>query len=1150
MLNIGLLAAGAGEYYIGEVATSAEDYYSGRGETAGRWVGSLAEEIGLVGTVEADQFRAVLAGLDPWTGEALVARGSSSGNRGAELDDDQQFDVLQAAAFLGVSAQYVRRLVLDGDRYVREAEESPETTAAPKRYLLGERSRERDRDEPRRGASGPTPWRIPGSELNRFVRESHGKKFRPGYDLTLRPPKSVSLLWALGGPEIAAQVRAAHQSAVDEVVAYVEQHAVRAREPKTGGRVRTDGVIAAAFDHRTSRAGDPLLHTHVVTANMTRFNDRTGDVQWRAVESSALFDHARAGGFLYQAHLRHELATRLGVRFTDAVHGYAEIEGVPAEVIDRFSKRRHEIEEELAATGRSSAKSAQVITLETRKAKDYSVDADTLVERWRAEAAEIGFDQAAAAACTGHERPEVWTAADEQELLDMLAGPRGLCERAATFRRSDVVEHVALLVGAQTTAVEMEAMVDRLLSGEQVLRVDEIRGRSRGLGQERWTTKEMADIETRLLELAAAPSSLPEGVTVPSAVVDEVMLVRAELSEEQSVMVASICSTDRFILPVEGRPGAGKTYATDAVVAAHVAAAVPILGCAVSAAAAAELESQAGFARSVMPATTVAKMLWDLDRFDGLAPGATVIVDEASMIATRDLARLVDHVHAASGRIVLVGDPDQHGAVEAGGVFAHLCATEGDGLVRLVENRRQADHTDRMAVEDYRNGLIDDAVGRLDDAGRVVRSATAADSFDAMVADWFVSHRDGSADPMIAGPNSTRRALNDRARVLLKAAGELTGEPLRVSGREFMVGDVVVARRNDRTLTDAERGDFVKNGSAGTVTAVHYDRREVTVAFDAEGVIRLPHAYLAGGHLEHGYARTTYGVQGHTHTVARYHPTDASSFEEGYVAVTRGRDGARLYVVDGTIAVEQEEHDVRNLQRHGLDDITDAFGRRRANTMATDGTTALDEIADVIATRSHAEIHHRRRDLERVIARAPRDATVELTDAGHARDALAVRERTYRDDGRPIPGDVQARIAKLDRVIGELSERQTDRERWFDDHADVVREHDVLRGAERTLDARLRSDPTAALPAHVRAALGSRPGLQRERNSWNAAASAVAIHLARHNITPDRHADGVESLLGPRPADAAGAASWTYAARQVAAHVGDATIELETGAEL
>ena len=132
------------------------------------------------------------------------------------------------------------------------------------------------------------PWRITGAELVRFDQSRQEKKFRPGYDLTLRPPKSVSVLWALGGADVAEKVRDAHTAAVDQVVAYYEQHAVRARKPSSGHRVKTDGIIAAAFDHRTSRAGDPLLHTHVVTANMTRFRDDEDNTVWRVADGVAM----------------------------------------------------------------------------------------------------------------------------------------------------------------------------------------------------------------------------------------------------------------------------------------------------------------------------------------------------------------------------------------------------------------------------------------------------------------------------------------------------------------------------------------------------------------------------------------------------------------------------------------------------------------------------------------------------------------------------------------------------------------------------------------------------------------------------------------------------------------------------------------------
>ena len=1148
MLNIGLLAPGAGEYYIGEVATSAEDYYTGRGERAGRWVGSLAEEMKLVGAVDPDQFRAVLAGRDPHNGEPLVHRKSPRSGEALDVPTERSFDVVRAASVLGVSGQYVRRLLQEGDRYAAQLRAaSGDEVAAPKGYLIGERV-------PVEGQKGPDEWRVSGVELQRFAASRTEKKFRPGYDLTLRPPKSVSVLWALGGADVAATVRDAHTAAVDEVVRYYEQQAVRARSPQTGERVATHGIIAAAFDHRTSRAGDPLLHTHVVTANMTRFTaDADEPPVWRAIESSALFDHAKAAGCLYQAHLRWELTHRLGVRFAPTANGYAEIEGIPDAVIEVFSKRRNEIEEELAATGRTSARSAQVATLETRKAKDYSVDADSLTAQWVGEAATVGFTAADARARVRSATPKSLTEADEQRLLDMLAGPHGLCERASTFRRSDVIETIASAVGAGATAVRIGELADRFLTSNRVVGVNSdgmVRGDQRRSAQQRWTTVDLARIEAALLQQGTRPVVTPDHRVDPGVVAD-VIALRPELSDEQARMVDAACTSDEFVQPVEGRPGAGKTYATEAVVAAHVAGGVPILGCAVSAAAASELEAQAGFARSRIPATTVAKLLHDLDRGDGFATGTVLVVDEASMIGTRDLARLATHVGEAHGRMILVGDPDQHGSVDAGGVFARLCQLRGDDLVRLVENRRQDDHVDRLAIDDYRTGLIADALQRLDDADRIVRSATAGESFDAMVADWYTARLSGSADPMIAGPNSTRRALNERARILLKAAGELTGDPIRLAGREFQVGDEVVARRNDRTLHAEGSKDFVKNGSAGVIEAVHHDDAEVTVRFEREGTIRIPNRYLGAGRLEHGYARTTYGVQGHTHDVARYHPTDASGFEEGYVAVTRGRNGSRLYVVDGTVGVDQDTHHSRTSERHTLDDITGGFGRRRANAMAVEANPNLDRIAHLAASHTLGELHARRRLLDRTLSEAPADTTHIIDGSTQARDALIARRRALEDhsaDG--VPPGLQRRIDHLDRRIANAVTQQEAREHWLDDHTDLLDEHRVVRGAERAVEVRIRQQPLAHLPDSVVAVLGPEPSRQSDRVGWVAATSAVAIHHHRHGIEPtdldDQH--GPAAILGTRPGEPAAATSWDYAAEKLT----DAGIDLalETGAEL
>ncbi|MGH9186610.1 MAG: ATP-dependent DNA helicase, partial [Acidimicrobiales bacterium] len=441
---------------------------------------------------------------------------------------------------------------------------------------------------------------------------------------------------------------------------------------------------------------------------------------------------------------------------------------------------------------------------------------------------------------------------------------------------------------------------------------------------------ELIEIETRLLQWAEQPRE--SGVVAKVAAIDAVLALQRDLADEQVAMVRAVCSSTEAIQPVVGRPGSGKTYAASACVQAFVASGTPVAGCAVSATAAAELESAVHFRHHTgRPAQTIASLLIDLEqRGDRLAPGTILLVDEASMVGTRELARLAAHVDAAGGCINLIGDPDQHTSVDTGGVFKALAARQGSGLVRLVGNRRQVDPAERAAIDDYREGRIDVALDRYDAAGKIVRQPTAREAYDALVQDWWADRLAGSAAPMLAGTNVARRALNARARAMLKAEGVLTGEPLVAHGREFMIGDEVVARRNDRTLRAHGRSEFVKNGSTGWVVAVDVGRGEVVVEFASEGQITIPRGYLEAGHVEHGYARTTYGVQGATLDRARYHPTDASRFEEGYVAVTRATERTLLYIVEGNLDIDDETgHHVVERPETGLPTLAEALARRR-----------------------------------------------------------------------------------------------------------------------------------------------------------------------------------------------------------------------------
>ncbi len=1071
MLNIGKLSPGGGEYYIGEIATSAEDYYTGHGEAAGRWVGSLAADMGLVGEVEPEHFRRVLAGQDPFTGETLLSPHASRLRREStgSIAPGRMLDVAQAASFLGVSAQYVRFLLKQGEEHrERLASAGPDDRVhEPVSFLLGERH-----DGPKGAA-----WAVPVEDLERYASGRTQPKARPGFDLTLRPPKGVSVLWALAGDERRRIIRAAHTEAVDEVVRYFEQHVVRARSSDRGrALVATEGVIAAAFDHRTSRAGDPLLHSHVVVANLTRIDGGDEDGEWRALFSPALFEHAKAGGHLYQAHLRRRLAEWLGVEFGPVVHGYADVQGIPANVIDVFSKRRNEIEDVLAESGRTSARAAQIATLDTRRSKEYGVDAETLRARWYSEARAAGFDGAAVERCFDRVGMEALDEARVERLHLLLAGPEGLTERSSTFRRTEVIEAVATAVGSLCTATEVEALADQFLASAHVVPVVDVQVATAEVlsplqpkiqkgspTQYLYTTRELAVMEAELLAWADLPTV---GSMLDPVHVQHALGARPELSGEQAEMVHAASTSGSVLTPIAGRPGAGKTYATEAVVAAHVAAGVPIFGCAVSATAAAELERAAGFGRSTRPATTLARLLVDLDRDPAvLAPGTRVVLDEASMVGTRDLHRLVRHVIGAQGAVLLIGDPDQHGSVDVGGVFQRLCRNRGEDLVRLVENNRQIDHGDRLAIDDYRQGRIAEALGRYDDAGRVVRSRTAGESLDAMVADWYADWLTGRADPMIAGPNSLRRALNDRARAMLKAEGHLRGDALVIAGREFMIGDEVVARRNDRRIRNPETGDFVKNGSAGVVTKLDQRAKRFTVAFDEEGTITLPAAYLAAGRLEHAYARTTYGVQGATHDTTRYHPTDASGFEEGYVALTRGRRATKVYVVAGTVEESDElSHIPPEQVAVGLGDIVDSLGRRRANAMVADRSAALADVArtDLAPDRLDAELAA----LRAALADRPRDHRHQITQLTSALDAVTARERlhglSWRDAGaghgegeakrEALRSGLAAARTKLERRLAAVAEAQHRFDEWERAHQPEISRLAVLESTRVALD--------------------------------------------------------------------------------------------------
>ncbi len=730
------------------------------------------------------------------------------------------------------------------------------------------------------------------------LRELTARSGVAAFDLTFPPPKSVSVLFALGDEDVVAAVRAAHEAAVREAFGYFERTAAAVRRGHNGLTVLpADGLVAAAFRHRSSRAGDPQLHTHVVVANL----GCGPDGRWSTLDGRRVFTQARSASAVYQAVLRGELSRRLSVEWTPVVKGIAEIKGVPAAVVREFSRRRADIEAAMAERGVAGPAAAQVATLDTRQRKRRDVDAMDLREQWHERAAALGFTAADIPQLLGHEAPELsrerW-----EHLAEQLAGPDGLTRDRSTFSRRDVLRAICdrLPAGTALRPGQLEALVDEFLTSPRVVALADARedGVDRAfrrrdcrlipLAREEhvFTTQDLLKVEQRLLERVAAGQGAGAG-RADSAAAWATVEARPTVSDEQVVMVERLTEGGERVAVVAGRAGTGKTFALDAAREAWEASGFTVMGAAVARRAACELELGAG-----IPSTSVQSMLQSIARGRRLPHRGIVVVDEAGMIGTRQLAELVDAVVLAQGKLVLVGDHRQLPELQAGGSFRALA--RGPHAIHLEENRRQSEPWERQAVEHLRNGRAEAALALYDERGRITLRATVAEAREQMVADWWTSRNQGTS-LMIAPTRAAAADLNQLARVRMREAGQLLDEDVMVRNQSFAVGDVVVIRRNDLRLG-------VNNGDIACITHLAHDGLQVELRLERDGrVVRPPAGYLLrrtdSGEpvLQHGYAVTGHIAQGMTVDRAYVLAASGLSQEWAYTAMTRGRHENRLY---------------------------------------------------------------------------------------------------------------------------------------------------------------------------------------------------------------------------------------------------------------
>jgi conjugative relaxase-like TrwC/TraI family protein len=929
-----------------------------------------------------------------------------------------------------------------------------------------------------------------------------GRGSVPGFDLTFSAPKSVSLLRALGSKKVGAEVKAAHQRSVEAALKYMEANACLTRRGKGGATfVKGSGFIAAGFLHRSSRNGDPQLHTHVLIANATQGPDG----KWTRLYHPAIYEHAKTASYIYEAHLRHELTRTLGVQWQPVRKGIAEIKGFKDEWLKAFSTRRAEILE--AAGEGASARARQVATLATRKTKE-TLELGDLRQRWQAKAEEIGLDRDAIAATMGRE-------VEPAAKLTLAQLDREVTAHASHFDRRDAIQAVANSLPNGAPAHEVESAADAFLASESVVTVAET---AKGT---RYTTKRIWELEQQALETAERMAVEPRG-EAGELVAARVIAARPSTNPGQREMIRRLLAGREGIAVVIGEAGTGKSFATVAAAEGWAQAGFELRVAAPTWRAANVLSAEG------LEAMTVAGLLRDLHRGElGLSPRSVLLIDEAAMVGSEHLARVIDHADEAGAKLVLVGDPEQLGPIEAGGLFSAIAGRTDP--VHLHEVIRHNHELDRDAAKLIREGQGREALSLYRSEERVTVAGNAEERRVAMVEDWWRSYAKGEDALMVAKRNVEVERLNATARELVKTEGRLGAEEIVVGGSPFAAGDLLITRVNDRAggiynrerwevaAVDAERGRIVLDGID--------QARRVEVGRDY-----LDRTTLGGEApaLQHAYAVTTYCAQGATVDRAYVMVEPSMDKQEMYVAASRTREQTYLYAAL-EIQAERSEYAPSGPERDPIAHVGEAAERDRAQTAAHDEALRAE-----LRKLGRPELESRERELEREASQETRQASDYTRAQEQAEIAVSAFEKARgereavegmgrRDRKRELPF-----ARSQEEMYRQNAERALEKVEAVEPPTNAARRaHNIARGELAERDARELLAIRLATPAYVTGELGERPDDPRLAKAWDRGVTAIQGYRREREITD------ITSALGERPKTGIDRAAQDTAQRRV-----------------
>lgn len=670
--------------------------------------------------------------------------------------------------------------------------------------------------------------KLPDGQMLGRINAEGEIEHKPGWDMCFSAPKSVSIM-ALVADD--TRLIDAHEAAVRETLNWLEKEAAITRHKAGDGTVTieaTENLAIATFRHATSREQQPQLHTHSVVLNLTQRDDGN----WRSLESRAMYRLQMEAGERYRANLAMKV-NRLGYQVERTKAGELvsfEIGGVPKDLIEKFSDRSRQIEEALEARGKTretaTAAERDMAAVSTRQAKQ-DIDRADLRAAWNSALDPLHHDLYTVSALARAELmdPVQQQTAETREQNAARSAVREaaehLSERDARFSHQALHEEARRLAlgkageeaieKAIQTARTTHELGDRTARGfdHQTGQIVEAKG---------YATAASITNESEMLATAARAQGSAQPLATDAAEAQARQEARSgfRFNEGQAKALAGILTSGDRIHLVQGYAGTAKTTSVLAAVAAEAAAKGEKITALAPTASAAETLGGAIHAEG----KTVASHIHARNREGGIW-----IVDEASMVATRDMKILLDQAEKASARLVLVGDVSQLGSVEAGAAFRQLQQESGLKCHVLDEIVRQTNQATREAVEASIRGNAAEAMQKLEQGGGSVKELATREERLADIADRFTNQtaEARAASIVIAPGRDDRAALNDAIRQRLTAAGVLSGQAASVEtlvakdltttqakrAENYAAGDMLRAAR-DYSKWGIQKGDYVR----------------------------------------------------------------------------------------------------------------------------------------------------------------------------------------------------------------------------------------------------------------------------------------------------------------------------------------------------